>query len=455
MIIPPSPHHWDEPIVPSAPTRPALTLYLPSLGRELTLRRNRIRFGSSKFRDLDLSHLPGGRFLSADHGEFLLDNGTWQLKIGPDSAETWLGNQILAPGIYPLNPGDCILPAGREVLIVRDFGREEFQEQQLLNSDLQLSFESIHLTNGHIGREIRYDAQRRVAFQRSWGMTGKKPVDSTPEELPIPLSVNTKPQLFAYIRQHKPWWRLDFAPDDNGGEDVLLWLAPDADIRYVSSLGKVLHRQWLRENTACLVRENWHDARLDFFTEQDLRRLVRRRYPTLPLSRSGDLDDDMLLVNSGRKVTYIAERREVVCTENPPSRRLFQGKFPAPQQEAPQVLKIPAHITEHNELLWYISYHRRSWLPFSLHEDRMFRDAVLFSGRRRQDGLTFRWETRYDAEHRCVYYNSWIDGSICDGDTILPPLRIPYHIHTMKDVAAYVARQQPFWTDSGKMSPGS
>ena len=64
----------------TAEAKPGLTLYIPAIRRTVTLNRKHISFGNSKFRDLDLSQVPGWEQAPANLGDFRFEDGVWYLE---------------------------------------------------------------------------------------------------------------------------------------------------------------------------------------------------------------------------------------------------------------------------------------------------------------------------------------------------------------------------------------
>ncbi len=180
----------------------SLTLYIPSVDREVTKSGEYFAAGRDPKCDLCLGDLPNAPYIARLQASFSFRDGSWFIRDGGSTNGTWLnGRRLEAFVASPLAEGDEIIFAEKEILQVRSCGAKKGE----LNQNIQLYFQSISLADGHVGCETLYVAEKRLVVFRKWGKTSHGEEDPTPEYLPIPETVTTEAALRQYVRQHKSW----------------------------------------------------------------------------------------------------------------------------------------------------------------------------------------------------------------------------------------------------------
>ena len=217
----------------TAEAKPGLTLYIPAIRRTVTLNRKHISFGSSKFRDLDLSQVPGWEQAPANLGDFRFEDGVWYLEPRQGAEDLRVNGwpQDRECRAVKLEPGDRI-EIGDARLVIRGCAEPGVSGGPELEQNFVLMFQSISLNRGHIGIQIRFDAARRVLIREDWGIVGDKKLTDPPQERPVPEDITTREQLYRFA--NRSGWEYCSEPEKMYDQDVLLWLSPEAQVQYIA-----------------------------------------------------------------------------------------------------------------------------------------------------------------------------------------------------------------------------
>lgn len=360
------------PIEPRLPPIVGITFHIPAIGRELTLRSTNIRVGRGSRCDLDLSVLADACGLPCPALRFAAQGRFWMVQ-NEGTEGVRVNGQPLSAAFRPIGEGDTLMMDGTEVLTVRKILREDAPDQPLPDY-MDLFFESVSLTNGHVGRSVEYRGEQNSVVYKHWGIVGGVSCSEPPQELPVPPTVTTVEALREYVRIQRPGWpqQMQPFPVPSQREDILLYLGLRDEVRYDAGREKLLYTVWEARpgETALFSREEEltppegvHNA--DIF--RDYIRQERPRWPTCPadwhrLQRNIQLDwknTHGKNVRIHEQTVYEAEGREVVRYCQFMRRRLW-GLLPMEHRESRTVLlTIPEEITTEAQLLDYVEAHLR------------------------------------------------------------------------------------------------
>ena len=430
------------------PVDPGLALYIPALGRVIRINRERISVGASKFRDLDLSAVPGGLYVEAYCGDFEFRGGDWYFIRKSVVPVQLNGMPITKRGDeVRLNRDDSIVLGDGFRLTVRESAAPETPRNDALDGNMEIYFQSISLSNGHIGIRIRYEASRRMLIREDWGIVGGKKLDKPAAERPVPEEVNTLTALYHFANQCG--WEHCSLPKQMYDRDVMLWLSSDAQVQYIAAKGEVLYQRWRKSEETGETEHQCFWCRFSHAveTEAEVRTYARRTWAHIPHNRKGELDQDMELSMPADKnrVVYLAEKRCVVWHPS------FQEKVQGKEEE---VIRIPDHITTKAKLEQYVCSQRRSWLPkmITLEEflrdmqteaaDELGEDLVLASGIMWKGLKPSRWQTSYRAADRTVV---WVSNVAEPRTATSHGLKVPSHVRTKRQLEKFVRDNRPEW----------
>ena len=411
-----------------------LTLYVFAARRELRLYRQSITLGSSRFRDLDLSSLPGGSSLEPHHGTFFARNGSWFLRIEPGQQGTCLNGRQLLPGEYPLQPGDCLMLNRQVFLAVRECGFGLVDRSHELDKDIELYNDSKSLVNGHAASRIYFDAARRMIVTHHWSMVSGHPSKNSHSEKPVPDCIRTKKQLLQFSGCDR-MYPFGYPETKILSEDVLLWLSPGQEVVYLASEKKVIFRQWdLRNGRAVNLRETPYAPRWISGSEKELRDQVRKELKKkVPHNRPGELDDDFSWGEETNHFRFSAEAR-LLTRET--------GGWNTPAGTGPEQLSVPDWVQTPEQLKWIAKVRRPDWFTLRSGESELLTDRILQRGQMQIDGRILDYETRYTAENRTVIHTRQdARGNTVSRDT--EP--VPAYVSDLKKLKDYVRRQQLYW----------
>lgn len=412
---------------------PGLGLFIPGIRRMIRLNRQSISFGSSKFRDLDLSELPGGEAAAPHQGDFFFRDGNWMVQANQTQGSILLNGEALGNEAVTVKWGDCLELEGGIKLLVRGCGAPGVSSGLELETDFVLMFQSVSMTNGHIGIQIRYDAARRMLVREDWGVVGGKKLDKGPEECPVPENITTREEVYALANRQS--WEHCELPERMYDQDVLLWLSKEAQVQYVAEKREVLYQKWVADETSePVLREHWCRFANTCGTEQAVREYACRCWPHFPNNRKGELDNDLTLSMpmDENELVYYAERREVVCTQQ----RMWRS-----QEGKTESIPVPEHIRTKNELNWYLKIHKLEWMPRYARNDDMIKDGIIAKGVRRQGLRRIHWQTQYRAADRTVVHVA----DLTKPNEISEPLKIPFDVFAMQFLPDYVKKNRPDW----------
>lgn len=410
--------------------KPGLTLYIPAIRRIVTLNRKHISFGSSKFRDLDLSQVPGWEQAPANLGDFRFEDGVWYLEPRQGAEDLRVNGwpQDRECRAVKLEPGDRI-EIGDARLVIRGCAEPGVSGGPELEQNFVLMFQSISLNRGHIGIQIRFDAARRVLIREDWGIVGDKKLTDPPQERPVPEDITTREQLYRFA--NRSGWEYCSEPEKMYDQDVLLWLSPEAQVQYIAEKGEVLYRKWVPDADGDPeLQEYWSRFVRTCPDEGEIRDYIRRTWAHFPHNRRGDLDSDLVLSMPAdeNKLTYVAENRMVV-------------RSPGRQETEEKTMAIPESVKTRDELIWYMKTHALDWMPRHERRDEMLCDRILASGIRWNRLRVIHWQTHYRSLDRTVVHIP----DMSKPEETSEPLKIPFHVFAVQFLPDYVKKHRPEW----------
>lgn len=425
--------NWSE--IPREDWLPHLTLYVFAMRREVTLNRQSITMGASKFRDLDLSGLPGGHRLEAHHGTFFARSGSWFLRIEEPQTGTCLNGEPLLPGEYPLQPGDCLMLNKAVFLTVRQCGFDLVDRSHELDENIELYSDSKSLVNGHAGSRIYFDAARRMIVSDHWSMVKGHPAKENHSEQPVPEHIRTKKQLRQFSGCDR-MYPFGYEEPRRLSEDVLLWLSEDKEVLFLAAERKVVSRQWeIRDNRVLNLQETEHPLRWVSGTEKELRDQVRRSLgKQISHNRPGELDDDLTWGEGTNTFLFLAETRQLTRKSG------GWGTFVPP--ETSDSLTVPDWVETAAQLKWYATVRRSDWFSLKDGEQELLTDRLLQRGQLRIDDRILDYETRYEAEKRTVFHTRL---DIQNRTASTGQEEIPAYISGLKALKDYVRRNKLYW----------